>query len=222
MAKLLGICGSVREGATEYALKTALEEAEKFSGIESEYWSVRGKKIRPCIHCDVCIENKTMCTIKDDLKDLEKPFIEADGLLIATPVYDMGITAQLTTVFNRLRPIYLVHPGQMSNKPGSAITTGGTRHGGQEASLQIIHNFYLMHEMFSYGGLGGCYSGGTIWSKDRKAEGAKEDEVGMDTVRRTAQGLAQAVLITSHGRRWWNQEMGNSAQGSKDSPLRDH
>jgi multimeric flavodoxin WrbA len=196
MARLLGLCGSVRSGATEYALHAALEEAERFPGIETEFWTVRGKKIRPCIHCDACISKGTMCTIQDDLKDLEEPFLRADGLLIASPVYDMGITAQLTAVFNRLRPIYLVHPGRMRNKPGAALTTGGTRHGGQEMTLQIIHNFYLMHEMFSYGGLGGCYSGGTVWSKDRKAEGAQNDEVGMDTVIRVAHGLAEAVLVT--------------------------
>ena len=222
MAKLLGICGSVRSGATEYALKTALEEAEKYPGIETQFWTVKGKKIRPCIHCDVCITNKTMCTIKDDLKKLEDPFLEADGLLIASPVYDMGITAQLTAVLNRLRPIYLVHPGRMRNKPGAALTTGGTRHGGQEMTLQIIHNFFLMHEMFSYGGLGGCYSGGTVWSKDNKAEGAEADDVGMDTVTRVAQGLAEAVLVTSQGRAWWKSEHAYSPSVEEDSPLRDH
>ncbi len=40
-----------------------------------------------------------------------------------------------------------------------------------------------MHEMLVSGGLGGCYIGGTIWSKDGKAKGAQEDETGMDTVK---------------------------------------
>ncbi|ADK80314.1 flavodoxin family protein [Sediminispirochaeta smaragdinae] len=221
MAKILGICGSPRNGATEYALKEALKAAESVDGIETEFWTIRGKKIRPCIHCDTCIKKKTMCVIADDLKELEAPFLEADGLLIASPVYDMGITSQLTALFNRLRPIYLVHPGKLRGKPGAALTSGGTRHGGQEFTLQIIHNFYLMHEMFAFGGLGGCYNGGTIWSKDRKAEGAREDTVGMDTVRRVGQGLAEAVLVTSHGRAWYEKTFAPIKEEDA-SPLRDH
>lgn len=51
MAKILGICGSPRKGATEYAVLEALKEAETIPGIETEYWSVRGKK------------NKSLCTL---------------------------------------------------------------------------------------------------------------------------------------------------------------
>jgi hypothetical protein len=89
-------------------------------------------------------------------------------------------------------------------------------------TLQIIHNFYLMHEMFSYGGLGGCYSGGTVWSKDRKSEGAQNDEVGMDTVIRVARGLAEAVLVTAKGREWWNEKQGEESRFLEESPIRDH
>jgi multimeric flavodoxin WrbA len=222
MLKVLGICGSPRSGATEYALKAALAEIDKYPGIETEFWTVKGKKIHPCIHCDVCITRKQMCTIKDDIKTLEDSFLKADGLLVASPVYDMGITSQLTAVFNRLRPIYLVHPGIMRHKPGAAISTGGTRHGGQEFALQIIHNFFLMHEMFSFGGPGGCYNGGTVWSKDHKAQGAQEDFVGMDTVLRVGQGLAEAVLITAQGRKWRERTWGRKKVQEESSPIRDH
>lgn len=44
MAKILGICGSPRKGATEYALMEALKEVENVPGLETDYWSVRGKK----------------------------------------------------------------------------------------------------------------------------------------------------------------------------------
>lgn len=45
MAKIIGICGSTRKNATEYALRMALEEAEQVDGIEVELISLRGKKI---------------------------------------------------------------------------------------------------------------------------------------------------------------------------------
>lgn len=224
MVKILGICGSPRHGATEYAVQEALKAAEEtVPGIETEYWSIRGKKIGNCVHCDACIRNHTMCIIKDDLQELETKILEADGFIIGSPVYDMNITAQLTALFNRLRPIYLVHAGKLQNKVGAAITTGGTRYGGQELAKLPIINFYLMHEMLVTGGLGGCYIGGTIWSKDRKAKGAEEDIVGMDTVRRLGQGVAEAVMVSKYGLDKWNQEKINlEIQLDEKSPIRDH
>ncbi|MCC0636345.1 MULTISPECIES: flavodoxin family protein [unclassified Clostridioides] len=223
MAKILGICGSPRKGATEYAVLEALKEAETIPGIETEYWSVRGKKISPCVHCDACIRKETMCIIKDDIQELEQKILEADGIIVGSPVYDMNITAQLTAVFNRLRPMYLVHPGKLQNKVGAAITTGGTRYGGQELTKLPIINFFLMHEMLVSGGLGGCYIGGTIWSKDGKAKGAQEDETGMDTVKRLGKGAAEAVMVSKFGLEKWNlvkEEL--DVKKDEKSPLRDH
>ena len=223
MAKILGICGSPRIGATDFALREALKEAEKIPGIETEIWSVRGKKIHPCVHCDACIRNNSMCIINDDLKELEEKFINADGFIIASPVYDMNITAQLTAVFNRLRPNYLVYPGQLKYKPGGAITTGGTRHGGQEFTLQAILNFYLMHEMFAVGGLGGCYNGGKVWSKDNKSQGAMEDEIGMDTVRKLGKALGEATIVCFEGKKKWEEIAKQSnIKIESESPLLDH
>lgn len=223
MPKILGICGSPRKGATEFAIKEALKAAEEIPGITTEFWSVRGKKISYCYHCDRCIKDKTMCFIQDDIKGLEELFLEADGFIIGSPVYDMNVTAQLAAVFNRLRPVYLVHPGVLKNKVGGALTTGGTRHGGQEMVLQAINNFYLMHEILVTGGLGGCYNGGTIWSKDMKAQGAMDDTVGLDTVRRLGRGVAEAVMVSSLGReKWLNMAKELNIDIEGESPLRDH
>src|SRR6056297_1780827 len=183
MAIILGISGSPRKGATDFAVREALKEAEKIPEIETRYWTVRGKKIGYCVHCDACIRNKSMCIIKDDLQELEELVLQADGFIIGSPVYDMNVSAQLAAVFNRLRPMYLVHPGHLQNKVGAALSTGGTRHGGQETTNLAIINYYLMHEMLVSGGLGGCYNGGTVWSKDNKKQGVLDDETGLDTIR---------------------------------------
>ncbi len=223
MAKILGICGSPRKGATLYALEAALEAAAAFPEIETELWSIRGKKIAPCVHCDRCIREKTMCHIQDDLQEIEAKVLEADALLIATPVYDMSITSQLAALLNRLRPMYLVYPGHLRNKVGGGIAVGGTRHGGQEMTLLALSNFFMMHEMLVTGGYGGCYTGGTIWSKDNRAHGAEEDTVGMDTVIRLGQAVAEATLVTSLGRQHTEQLLSSHGvlKASAD-PLRDH
>ncbi|MEW6622189.1 MAG: flavodoxin family protein [Bacillota bacterium] len=221
MVKILGISGSPRKGATDFAVKKALEAAAEIPGVTTQYWSVKGKKIGYCMHCDKCIREKTMCYIEDDFKELEQLFLDADAYIIGSPVYDMNITAQLTACFNRLRPIYLVHPGVLKNKVGGAISLGGTRHGGQETTLQAIINFYLMHGILVCGGLGGCYSGGTVWTKDGKAQGAADDEVGMNTVLGLGRGVAEAAVVAAIGRREW--QVKKAELNLKDAdPVQDH
>lgn len=210
MPTILGICGSPREGATAYALREALKAAETVPGITTTFWSVRGKKIANCIHCNKCVRDKEMCFQHDDFDELADLMLKADGYLIASPVYDMGITAQLTACINRTRPMYIVHPGSFKNKVGGAIALGGTRNGGEETAIITLHNFYLMHEVLVCGGLSGCYSGGKVWTQDKKAEGAAADEVGMATVRGTAIAVAQAAAVMAMGREQWKREHGDA------------
>ncbi len=206
MVKILGISGSPRKASTDYVVHEALKAAEEIPGIETEFWGVRGKKINFCTHCDRCIKEKTLCYIDDDVKILIDKILEADGLIIGSPVYDMGITAQLTAIINRTRPFYMVMPGALKNKVAGAITVGGTRHGGQETALQVIHNWFLSSELLATGGLCGCYNGGTVWSKDEKAAGAEADTVGMNTVIALGRGVAEAAMISSIGRKGWAEE----------------
>jgi len=54
---ILGICGSPRKQATEYVLVEALSILEKM-GFEIKLFTVRGKNIGFCQHCDYCLRNK--------------------------------------------------------------------------------------------------------------------------------------------------------------------
>ncbi|WP_206811854.1 flavodoxin family protein [Paradesulfitobacterium ferrireducens] len=217
MPLILGISGSPRKGATEYAVKTALEAAKTVEGIETEYWSVHQKKIGFCIHCDRCIREKSFCYQDDGVRELENLIVKADGIIVGSPVYDMNITAQLAACFNRLRPMFIVQPSGLRHKIGGAIAVGGTRHGGQEFTLAAINNFFIMNEMHVVGGPGGCYNGGKIWSKDAKVQGAQEDTVGMNTVRALGLAVAEATIITSIGRAAFQEKY-----TSRLEPVRDH
>jgi len=198
MSKLLGVCGSPRHAATEYVLKKALEAASGIHGVETDLILLRGKKINFCIHCNKCIkEEKTFCLLyDDDMTKLYDRFYAADAYLIASPVYEMNITAQLAAFFNRFRPTYTLlkrDPACFSNKFGAAIAVGGTRNGGQEMTINAIHGFYHTHGIAIINGGLGCYGGASVWSQDRKAEGAAEDETGIRNALFVARKLAQVT-----------------------------
>ena len=68
--QILGICGSPRKQGTEYALQYALNYSSEKFGFDTEFWSVKNKKIAFCTHCDYCIREKRGCINEDDMQEL--------------------------------------------------------------------------------------------------------------------------------------------------------
>ncbi|MCL4459637.1 MAG: flavodoxin family protein [Chloroflexi bacterium] len=198
--KILGIAGSPRKGATEYAVQEALRAAAEVPGIVTEFYTVRGKKIAYCNHCDHCRRHRTTCIIRDDMDEVYELVAEADGFIIGSPVYNMNTTAQLQALLNRTRAARFIYPGAWKNKVGGAIAVGGTRHGGQETALLTILNFYYARQVIAVGGAFGGYAGGTIWSRDNRKTGAQEDEVGMATVLGLGRRVAEIARIVKLGK----------------------
>ena len=200
MPKIVGICGSPRKGASEYVLEQTMAAAAETSGIKTETILLKGRKINFCIHCDKCIrEEADRCTLyEDDMTPLYDTFYNADGYLIASPVYDMAIPAQLVTFFNRFRASYTIlkdNPSYFMRKAGGALAVGGTRNGGQETAIQIIHNFYNTMGMTIVNGSMAGYAGASLWSRDRKAEGVKEDRFGLQNAVDLGRKVAAMVSL---------------------------
>ena len=67
MTLIVGISGSPRKQSTEYVLEQALAMLKE-KGYETQLWTVRGKWIDYCTHCDFCLTNKN-CQIQDDMEE---------------------------------------------------------------------------------------------------------------------------------------------------------
>ena len=194
--RLLGISGSPRKGATTFVVRQALEFAESLGDVETEFISLKGKKINFCLHCDYCVRTKEGCIQKDDVSDLYPSMEAAAAWLLATPVYQGTISGQLKAVLDRCRAVVARNPDVFRNKVGAAIAVGGDRIGGQEPAIMAIHAFYLANKMIPVsGGPFGSNLGGTVWSRDKRAEGAAADEVGMRSVQRTVERLTEVAKL---------------------------
>jgi len=120
----------------------------------------------------------------------------ADAIVIGTPVYQGMVSGQTKVIMDRCRALAAKDIHFILNKPGGALAVGGDRIGGQEPSIQAILNFYIINEAIPVGGGSfGANLGGTFWSKDRGAEGAKEDEEGLKSMRKTINRLIKLTLI---------------------------
>jgi len=186
---IVGICGSPRKQATEHVLREALKMLEKM-GFEAEFFTVRGKNIGFCQHCDYCLKNKE-CKIKDDMYELYPLLKDAKGIVIATPVYNGGISAQTKAVMDRCRALVAADRDFFRYKVGMAIAVAGDRIGGQELAIQQIITFYILNGIIPVsGGSFGANLGATFWSKDT-LEGVKKDEEGFRSLRKTVKKFAK-------------------------------
>jgi len=196
--KIVGICGSPREKATDHVLKEALKMLEE-RGFEITFFGLRGKKISPCLHCDFCLKNKE-CRIKDDMYELYPLLREADGIVFATPVYNGGVSSQTKAVMDRCRALAAADFNVFRGKIGMAITVGGDRMGGQELAIQQIITFYVLNGVVPVGGGSfGANLGATFWSKDT-LEGVKEDEEGFRSLRKTVRRFSDNLKGVAPGK----------------------
>ena len=188
---ILGICGSPREEATDYVLKEALKMLGE-KGVETRFWSVRGKRIGFCTHCDYCLKHKE-CGIKDDMQELYALIKDAKGIVFATPVYNGGVSAQTKAIMDRCRAAVASDKNFFRGKIGMGVALGGDRIGGQEPAMQQIITFCVLNGMIPVsGGFFGANLGANFWTKDT-LEGVKLDEEGFRSLRKTVKRFSEFI-----------------------------
>lgn len=98
--KILAIVGSPRRnGNTSFLVDQALAEMEKL-GVETEKIVISQHKVNPCLGHDNCA-SLASCTQKDDADWIIDKFYEADGVILASPVYYLNVTAQMKAFMDR-------------------------------------------------------------------------------------------------------------------------
>ena len=94
--KAIAVCGSPRvNGNTQMILETACDVLKE-QGVETELILLYNKLINPCIACGKCKELKDRtCSMKDDdFHPVLEKIIEADALIVGSPVYFGSATSQ--------------------------------------------------------------------------------------------------------------------------------
>ena len=181
--KVFGICASPRNNTTEFVLSKALESLGK-DGFDTEMFSCMGKDIKPCMHCDYCLEHKK-CIIEDDMQSVYEGLLDADGIILATPIQSGGISSNLSAIMDRTRALEAVDYNILRGKIGMSIAVGGDRTGGQDfAHLKNI-TYFMIHGIIPVsGGPFGSNLGASFWSND-SLEDIKKDDYGMESLNRT-------------------------------------
>lgn len=101
MKKVLILSGSPRKGGNSDTLCDEFMRGAKEAGNDVEKIRVSEKKIGFCRGCYYCQKSGGVCAVKDDMADVLQKIIDADVLLLASPVYFYSIDAQLKAVIDR-------------------------------------------------------------------------------------------------------------------------
>lgn len=109
--KVLIISASPRKGGNSDALCDQFLLGAKEAGHSAEKIFLRDHKISYCLGCGVC-NTKHVCVQKDDMKGLLEKMVDADVIVLATPVYFYTMDAQLKTFIDRCVSRYT----EISNK----------------------------------------------------------------------------------------------------------
>lgn len=102
MGRIVVLVGSVRKhGNTELLAQAFVEGARKRNAVD--VISVADYKVNPCIGCNSCCTREgNLCFQKDDMEEIYRKLKAADMVVIASPVYFYGISAQLKAIVDRL------------------------------------------------------------------------------------------------------------------------
>ncbi len=132
--KVLGILGSPRKGGnTELLLEEALKGAEA-EGAEVERLRLTDYNIIPCKECLACYKDGN-CIILDDMAKIYPKLLEADIILLASPIFFYGVTAWAKALIDRCQALWarkyqLKDPSygkEGRKRKGFFISVGGTK-----------------------------------------------------------------------------------------------
>lgn len=211
-AKVIGLVGSPRaRGNTEQFMKIALDVIKSRGGIETKLILLKDKEIKPCTNCRVCrTGEKATCSIEDDFMPIFKKMVEADGVLLGSPVYFGSAYAKLKAFLERAgilsegrnsidEPVVKGWPfkkglGLFRRKVGGAIVlarrTGANFTLAELTLWYLINNFIVVGSTYWTMGLGGI--------KTNEVEGlsknvAEKDIEGVETIKVFADNVAWLV-----------------------------
>ena len=176
--KVLIINGSPRvNGNTSIAVNELVKVFDS-EGVETEVVQIGNKDVRGCIACLSCKSNGK-CVFDDVVNELAPKFKEADGLIVASPVYYASANATLIACLDRL---FYSTPFDKSMKVGASVVVA--RRGGLSATFDELNKYFTISGM--------PVASSQYWNSvhGREMGQAEQDLEGLQTMRTLARNMS--------------------------------
>jgi len=145
--KVVAFNGSPRgDSNTAILIRHVFAELQK-EGIETEAVSLAGKPLRGCLGCYKCYinQNRQCVQTKDALNTYVQKMIEADGIILASPVYVASVPSEMKALIDRAVMVNKANSGLLRRKVGAAVVAA--RRGGMITTFDTLNHFFLVSEM---------------------------------------------------------------------------
>jgi multimeric flavodoxin WrbA len=182
--KVIAFNGSARkDGNTSILIKRVLQVLEA-EGIETELIQLAGEPIRGCNACRTCYTTRNKrCAIEDDNVNVYiQKMLEADGLILGSPVYFSMMTPELKALIDRAGYVARANSDMFKRKVGAAVVA--VRRAGAIPTFDAINHFFLISQMI--------VPGSSYWNigVGRHKGDVEGDEEGMETMETLGKNMA--------------------------------
>ena len=182
--KVIAFNGSARKnGNTAILLNTVLHELKK-KEIETELIQLGGKAPKGCIACFKCMKNKdSQCALTDDnLNEYLAKILDAEGVLLGSPVYFTDATAGIKALIERCGMVAMANGGLLKRKVGAGVAVA--RRAGAIRTFTTLNSLFLHAQMIVVGS--------SYWNMaiGRDPGDAEKDTEGIQTMKTLGQNMA--------------------------------
>ncbi len=200
--KVIAINGSPKKNGNCGLLLSRLGETLGKEGIVLETIHVGGESIRGCTACSSCFERKdgTCVFTQDAVNGAVARMREADGIVLASPVYFSGVAGTMKSFLDRAFYVSNASGGLFRHKVGAALVT--VRRSGGSSALDCLNHYLTYSEML--------VASSDYWNivHGRAPGEASQDAEGMRTVEALGRNMA------------WMLKMREAAKESLPGPAR--
>ena len=182
--KVIGIVGSPRKnGNTELLTKHTLRAISE-EGLDTELIRLAGLEIKSCNACMACKEQE-ICSIKDDLFPIYLRMKEADGIILASPVYYGSATSLIKGLMERTGYIARWNGEPFKGKVGGPLVVA--RRSGRNFTIAQLTLWFQI--------LGFFIPGSTYWNVaiGREKGDVEQDEEGLETASNFGRNMALVI-----------------------------
>jgi multimeric flavodoxin WrbA len=181
--KALLICGSPRENGNTEQLLARIQARLEAGGQEVRLLRLAGLDIKPCRACGACGKTKDgdCATKNDDFAPVFKAMVDADIIVLGSPVYFGSATPQLMTLLDRAGYVSRSNGQLFARKLGGAVVVA--RRAGQNFTFAQLLLWMMINDF--------VVPGSSYWNVafGREPGDVEQDAEGLRTMDRFADNL---------------------------------
>jgi hypothetical protein len=153
---IVGLAGSPRPNANTTMLLDAALAGAMERGATTVRFVLNDMNIRPCQACGGCYETGR-CVMRDDMDQVYEALDRMDAIIVASPVFFGGVTAQMKAMIDRCQPYWarkyvLKQPVSSDNRRRDLLLLSVLGHDKPDLIAGIRTNIKYFHDVLTLDG----------------------------------------------------------------------